>query len=127
MNVTRASASRRQIAHASKMQLGEWVGLLILLCIIGIILVSAFSDFSSVLLSHVSSESVLAGVNQREGALLVETDPGHCRQYSFDNDSGKIVPSTASCEQQSRNGESVAGPTGTIHRLDAISKSFFGR
>ena len=73
------------------MQFREWVGLLISLCIIGVILVSALDTFSSVLFSHVSSEASLGGVGPRAGHILVETDLEHCRQFIFDNDNGEIV------------------------------------
>jgi hypothetical protein len=127
MNATLTSTGRRKIASTSQKQFREWVSFLISLCVIGLILVSAFVNSSSALFSHVSSESNVATVNPRTGAILVETDPAHCRQFTFDNDSGKIVPSTAACEQQLRDAEGAPAPIGTIHRLDAISKSFFGR
>lgn len=127
MNAMRTTAGRRKTASTSQIQFREWVSLLISLCIIGVILVSAFADFSVVLFTHVSSEGPVENVNPRTGAILVEIDPEHCRQFTFDNDSGKIVPSTAACEQRLRDAEGAPVPIGTIHRLDAISKSFFGR
>ena len=73
MSETRTNAGPRKTASTAQMQFREWVGLLISLCIIGVILVSAFDSFSSVLFSHVSSEVSLGGVRPRAGHILVET------------------------------------------------------
>src|SRR5579872_6080052 len=116
MSVTRPNAGPRKTPRTAQMQFREWVGLLISLCIIGVILVSAFDTFSSVLFSHVSSEASLGGVRPRAGHILVETDSEHCRQFTFDNDNGKIVPSRVPCEQQLHDAQGALVPTGTIHR-----------
>jgi hypothetical protein len=59
-----------------------------------------------------------AGVDDRTGNIL-DTRSSRCR--SFDNDTGRMVE-TGPCDP---NGKRPL--TGTAQRLDAISKSFFGR
>jgi len=102
----------------------EWAALLLSLCVIGVIGALGFAHFSSGLFSHVFSEgSTREGVNPRTAAILMQTDPGHCQQFTFDNDTGLIHPAAA----ESCDAHGAPVPVGTMKRLDAISKSFSGR
>jgi hypothetical protein len=109
------------------MQFRDWAALLLSFCVIGIIATLAFSQFSSRLFSHVASERAMGGPRPQKGAILVETTPGHCRQFTFDNDSGRILPGPASCEQGTVDAQGHPVPAGTMSRIDAISKSFSRR
>ncbi len=61
--------------------------------------------------------------NQRVGRIILEIDPDQCRQLKFDNVTGQISGSSTPCESAfDSHGEPV--PLGTLHRLNAISKSF---
>jgi hypothetical protein len=55
------------------------------------------------------------------------TDDKQCRQLIFDNQTGRMVSSDQLCDATGVDGTGVVVPSGTIHRLDAISKSFSGR
>lgn len=112
------------MAHAFRIQFREWATLLLSFCVIGVIGALAFTNLSPTLLSHVLSENRRGEARPRTAAILVEIDPGHCRRFVFDNESGRIVPSKAPCEQNI-HGNPV--PAGTVRRLDAISRSFLGR
>jgi hypothetical protein len=64
----------------------------------------------------------------RTGTIVLQTDPDQCLQAKFDNSSGKFTESLTPCENSIRfdeHGKPI--PLGTIHRLDAISRSFLGR
>lgn len=59
------------------------------------------------------------------GKIVLQAGTGKCKQIKFDNDSGGFAESSASCDDKiifDKHGVPV--PQGTIHRLDAISKSF---
>jgi hypothetical protein len=49
-----------------------------------------------------------------------------CSQETFDNQTGRITRSQQPCEATAYDSHGVPIPLGTIHRLDAISKSFSG-
>jgi hypothetical protein len=78
-----------------------------------------------------SSETPPSDLAQREahiGTIIIQHDDSRCEQLKFDNDSGKTTASTAPCENKVvLNTQGAPVPQGTVHRLDAISKSFSGR
>ena len=128
MNTNQAKRTHRQIARQSQVRFREWAILLLSFCMIGIIGAIAAANFSSRLLSNVISQSAIGGGNSRTAAILMETESGHCRQFTFDNDSGQILPSGELCEPEvSTDAHGDPMPIGTMKRLDAISKSFSGR
>jgi hypothetical protein len=47
-----------------------------------------------------------------------------CSRQIFDNQTGRMVRSQQPCETTTLDNNGVPVPVGTIHRLDAISKSF---
>jgi hypothetical protein len=64
----------------------------------------------------------------RIGTIILQRDDGRCEQIKFDNDSGRTIKDTVPCENKIvLDAHGVPVPQGTVHRLDAISKSFFGR
>jgi hypothetical protein len=56
-------------------------------------------------------------------ARVVATANGRCQQSTFDNDTAYVSNVGTPCS--SHDGEPV--PAGTARRLDAISRSFYGR
>lgn len=125
MVVNRSHEGHHQVAHA--FQFREWATLLLSFCVIGIIGALAYTHLSPAFLSHVLSENRRGEARPRTAAILVEIDPARCRQFVFDNDSGRILPSSAPCEQNATDAHGNPVPTGTVRRLDAISRSFSGR
>lgn len=55
------------------------------------------------------------------------TDGKNCPQLIFDNRTGRVVNLEQPCDTTAFDSTSVMAPSGTIRRLDAISKSFLGR
>jgi hypothetical protein len=71
--------------------------------------------------AHAADES-------RTGKIVLQTNPDQCAQMEFDNANGHFVDGLKPCDNQVKfdeHGRPI--PMGTIHRLDAISRSFFGR
>jgi hypothetical protein len=62
----------------------------------------------------------------RAATITSDFDGSGCSQQVFDNRTGRVAASTQSCAATSYYGNGMPSPTGTIHRLDAISKSFRG-
>jgi hypothetical protein len=109
------------------MQFREWATLLLSVCVIGIIAALAFRHPSSGLFSHVLPEAQTEEQSLQRGEIIVEINPGHCKQFTFDNDSGRILPGPESCEQEYLDAQGHPVPAGTMRRIDAISKSFSGK
>lgn len=61
--------------------------------------------------------------DQRAGRIVLQIDPDQCRQMKFDNVTGQIGEKSTPCEPV-LDSHGVPVPLGTLHRLDAISKSF---
>jgi hypothetical protein len=75
--------------------------------------------------SHEASDADTDGA--RTGKIIVQTDLDHCRQGTFDNNNGRIVSNDGPCEGDIvLDAHGMPVPTGTIHRLNSISKSFSG-
>jgi hypothetical protein len=54
-------------------------------------------------------------------------DGSGCRRRVLDNQTWRMTQSQQPCGTTDRDSNGVPRPTGTIHRLDAISKSFLGK
>lgn len=61
--------------------------------------------------------------DQRAGRIILQISPDQCRQMEFDNVTGQIGGKSAPCET-AVDSHGAPLPLGTLHRLDAISKSF---
>jgi hypothetical protein len=78
-----------------------------------------FSDRSSITVTGSASESVPTGT-------IAESDREFCKRLRFD-DSGRAFQDVVPCDGESiRDAHDRSVPQGTMHRLDAISKSFSG-
>jgi hypothetical protein len=63
----------------------------------------------------------------RTGKIVLQANPDQCAQMKFDNANGRFTEGLKPCDNQiqfDEHGRPI--PIGTIHRLDAISRSFFG-
>jgi hypothetical protein len=60
-------------------------------------------------------------------AKITDDRSGTCSTGAFDNKTGRVTRSNDPCDTILRDSNGVPIPAGTIHRLDAISKSFSGR
>src|SRR5579863_1065740 len=62
---------------------------------------------------------------RRTGKIVLQTNPKQCVQMKFDNTSGRFVSGLKPCDEEvTFDKQAQQIPIGTIHRLDAISKSF---
>jgi hypothetical protein len=62
----------------------------------------------------------------RTAKITRSSDGAECWQTIFDNQTGRMTRSRQPCETTTYDGNGAPVPVGTIHRLDAISKSFSG-
>jgi hypothetical protein len=62
----------------------------------------------------------------RTAKITQDLDGKGCSQQVFDNQTGRMRQSQLPCEATTFDSDGVPVPVGTIHRLDAISKSFSG-
>jgi hypothetical protein len=63
----------------------------------------------------------------RTAKITKSADGAECWQTIFDNQTGRMTRSRQPCEPTAYDSNGATVPVGTIHRLDAISKSFSGR
>ena len=86
------------------------------------------TDFTTLWFSHRSSNREPSANSEvaRTGTIVMQTDENRCEFRKFDNDSGRmIVESVERCNNTViLDQHGVPVPLGTIHRLDAIGKSF---
>jgi hypothetical protein len=77
-----------------------------------------------------SSQTASEAPDNNLGSAKVTIDSADgngCRQQAFDNQTGRMTRSQQPCDTTIRDSNGVSQPQGTIHRLDAISKSFSGK
>jgi hypothetical protein len=71
--------------------------------------------------------SAAAPDDHRTGVIVLQTGTERCEKKQFDNDTGRVLDSAAPCGGSVvLDAHGMPVPIGTIHRLDAISKSFSG-
>jgi hypothetical protein len=90
-----------------------------------------------VVVANVSPKSVNATISPPAAAAMPEnelrtakfttnSDASGCSQQIFDNQSGRVLRSQKPCEATAYDTNGAPVPVATIHRLEAISKSFTG-
>jgi hypothetical protein len=63
--------------------------------------------------------------NSQIGTLTLQTDGNECQLMKFDNETGRTIENTARCRKDvTMDAHDTLVPVGTVHRLDAISRSF---
>ena len=79
--------------------------------------------------SVTSSPSVITTPENvlRTARITTNSDSNGCWEKAFDNQTGRMLRSPKPCEAAAYDINGAPAPLGTIHRLDAISKSFSGR
>ena len=63
----------------------------------------------------------------RTAKITRDVNGKECSQEIFDNQTGRMTKSQQPCGATALDSNGMPVPLGTIHRLDAISKSFSGR
>jgi hypothetical protein len=88
----------------------------------------------------IAAESLISGQSSRAPQIALATPDGDlqtakitkdlggkgCSQEVFDNRTGRMTRSPQPCDTTTYDSNGAPVPLGTIHRLDAISKSFSG-
>jgi len=114
--------------------LAIWIGFFVLM-----VFLAAFSNLPHQLASLVASTPSTPKLDaeaQRTGKIVLRADSGQCKKLKFDNRNGAMTEDPSPCDDElvfDSNGVLVLGsqgvpvPQGTMHRLDAISKSFMAK
>jgi hypothetical protein len=80
----------------------------------------------SVIATNSSPAATAMPERDRTARITTNSDGNGCSQQIFDNQSGRMFRSQKPCDMTEYDANGVPVPAGTIHRLDAISKSFPG-
>ena len=117
-------SGRAQAKSRSQRARWSWIAIVSLGAIAGAAVLvghspALFSDRSSITVTGSASDSVPTGA-------IAESDREFCKRLRFD-DSGRAFQDVVPCDGGStRDARDRPVPQGTMHRLDAISKSFSG-
>jgi len=123
-----AKTTRRRIQRRRK----RWAITIACVCMLAAFISLAMTtDFTTLWVFQAASErqkqSADAEAGTRTGTVMLQTDEKRCEVLKFDNDSGRAVDRARRCDNNvTFDTRGVPVPVGTVHRLDAISKSFLG-
>jgi hypothetical protein len=129
-NSIRRSAARKPLQWAQERRRAVIIGCGILFMVgLGFALVmTAELSVSPHLTNSPQLASVTPDNNSSSATITIDSADGSgCRQQVFDNQTGRMTRSQKPCDTTARDSSGVPIPLGTIHRLDAISKSFSGK
>lgn len=115
-------ARSRRTSQTRRRSSGIWLGLIGSICLVtgGIVLVTNAND--------PDSHTQTASVDPRgTGTIVIQKEHSRCGISKFDNYSGRTIDDVVHCANSDTAADGSSAPIGTIHRLDAISKSFFGK
>lgn len=121
----RVKAGAAQTSRRGRQRRLSWIILLSLGTVAGAAVLlglspALFSGRSSITVTGSASESAPTGA-------IAESDREFCKRLRFD-DAGRAFQDVVPCDGEStRDARGQSVPAGTMHRLDAISKSFSGR
>jgi hypothetical protein len=89
-------------------------------------LVATESRKSVTMLNAAPVATATPELDLRTAKITKDFDGKGCSQQVFDNQTGRMRQSQLPCEATVLDSNGMPVPVGTIHRLDAISKSFPG-
>ena len=136
VTASRASAPRTTGVRRKKSSSGRgaWLAVATSVVVIGALVGLAFMTDAPQLIfkpqpQHQASQAAVADVaeNAHAGTVIVQKDNQECQQRTFDNDSGRMSDAATPCSKIVLDEHGVPVPMGTVHRLNAISKSFSGQ
>jgi hypothetical protein len=118
-------------AHTRKAGAGEKRGRLAKMCLgvfAGGASIAAVATFA-IAFGTAPSPSVQDAASRAEpngvGTIVLHSGPSGCQQKSFDNQTGQILNQPSSCHNDVvLDAKGMPIPTGTVHTLNSISKSF---
>jgi hypothetical protein len=131
-NPNSADQVRKAKHHRFRHEWKGWTILIGCLCVLAVfILLAMTTDFMTSFYSHRSAKNEMKTTDSKSmysGAIVLEKSENQCEFRQFDNESGRmIVDIIKRCKAPDvLDSHGVPRPMGTIHRLDAISRSFGG-
>jgi|GEM_PF-4280388 hypothetical protein len=66
----------------------------------------------------------IAAEEHRLGTIATKSSGGQCQTMTFDNVTGRLSRGADNCDGVTYDSRAAAAPLGTMHTLNAISKSF---
>ena len=127
--VARSAPIRKRSQGTQERRRAMIVGCLILFVVgLGFVLVmTAGLPLSTRQTNLVKAASETTYQNLGSAKVTIDSSDGSgCRQQAFDNQTGRMTRNQQPCDTTTLDSDGVPVPLGTIHRLDAISKSFSG-
>jgi hypothetical protein len=122
-----AQSSARRKGQERRRALIAACGMLMVVAASTVIVIAAHSLISG----HSSRAPEIAMTSPerdlRTARITRDIDGKGCEQNTFDNQTGRMNRSLQPCDATEYDSNGVPIPLGTIHRLDAINKSFSGR
>jgi hypothetical protein len=116
----RKDRQRRQRRYAVMVSVGFGV-----LLSVGVVV--GISKYQSLKASRALPPSNFAKDDIQKGKITFNVAGDRCRQIEFGSDTGRVTEireMNKPCEESAVDQAGLPKPAGTIHRLDAISKSF---
>jgi hypothetical protein len=101
-------------------------GILLLATAAAVMVIAVVSPVSVPVLNSSRTARAMPDSDTLTAKISNESDGKGCSQRTFDNQTGRMNRSQQPCEATAYDSKGVPIPLGTIHRLDAISKSFSG-
>ena len=133
MGDTRPDANKRPVTPArakprSVQSDREHRRALVIVCVVAAVTTAVVIAAESLISGHSARapQSALATPDSEIQTAKITKDFGGkgCSQEAFDNRTGRMTRSSQPCEATTYDSNGMPVPVGTIHRLDAISKSF---
>jgi hypothetical protein len=99
-------------------------GLLLVVALGAVVAITAGSPTAVHSSKHPQLSTASPDSDLRTAKITNASDGKECWQQVFDNQTGRMTRSQQPCETTAYDSNGAPIPLGTIHRLDAISKSF---
>jgi hypothetical protein len=124
------SAQPRSVVHRTQERRRGLIvgcGMLFVAASIAVAAVVATGSPKSVTAPNAAPDTTTTSeLDLRTAKITQDLDGKGCSQQVFDNQTGRMRQSQLPCDVRTFDRNGVPVPVGTIHRLDAISKSFSG-
>ena len=127
----RRLGARKKRPQSGSMVLRHWFAIVLSACVLGMaVAVSTSAGPLEAIFSRIASASFMSQGSPEHAppaTTVVGRETRWCRRVEFDNENGRIFQTNAPCDGEALDANGNPVPVGTMKRLDAISKSFFGR
>jgi hypothetical protein len=120
--------TKEKRSSAERRRPGLIVGCGILMAVALGLMIAAELSLPTPPASPSQTASVTPGNGFDSAKVMIDSADGNgCWQRAFDNQTWRMTRSQQPCDTTARDSNGIPVPSGTIHRLDAISKSFAGK